>query len=387
MNEDVVIAGLGYTPVGEHWDQSLRDLAYQAIDQARQESGGVRPQALYVANMLAGPLLGQAQLGALLADFAGLRGVEAHTVEAAGASGGFALRQAYLAIRSGEIEAALVVGVEKVSDRLTSEVTAAMMAASDTDYEAVHGLTLTAQAAMLTQRYLHQYGAPADALAGFSLIAHENAVGNPAAMFRRAISPELYARASMASQPLSMFDEAPIADGAAAILLMRRSLLPEPNAFPVVRIAGSASAVSAVALHDQPEPLHFPAAAQTTETALERAGKELDQVDLFELHDLFTISAAIALESSGFAEAGAGWKLAAEGEVNRQGKLPILTFGGSKARGDTAGATGLYQVAEAASQLQGRAGENQIEDARLALVQCLGGFGASCATHVLEQIA
>ena len=386
MNEEVVIAGLGLTPVGEHWHQSLRDLAYQAIDQARQEAGGVRPQALYIANMLAGPLLGQTQLGALIADFAGLRGIEAHTVDAAGASGGFALRQAYLAIRSGEIEAALVVGVEKVSDHLNSEVARAMMAASDTDYEAVHGLSLTAQAAMLTQRYQHQYQVPADALAGFSLIAHENAVGNPNAMYRRAISLDLYKRAAMDSQPLSMFDAAPIADGAAAILLMRRDLVPEPYPYPLVRLAGSASSVGALALHDKSEPLQLPAAAETVDKALKRAGKSHQEIDLFELHDLFTINAALALEASGFAEAGHGWKMAAEGELARQGELPILTFGGSKARGDTAGATGLYQVAEATMQLQNRAEENQIEDAQVAMSQCLGGFGASCATHILERI-
>lgn len=386
MNEDVVIAGLGLTTVDEHWDQSLRDLAFQAIDQARQEAGGVRPQAMYVANMLAGPLLGQTQLGALLADFAGLRGIEAHTVEAAGASGGFALRQAYLAIRSGEIDAALVVGVEKVSDHLNSEVDRAMMAASDTDYEAVHGLSLTAQAAMLTQRYYHQYDTPADALAGFSLLAHENAVGTPHAMFRRAISLDLYKKAAMASQPLSMFDAAPIADGAAALMLMRRELVPEPYPYPLVKVAGSASAVAALALHDQTDPLQFPAAADTVELAFKRAGRDRSELDLFELHDLFTINAAISLEAAGFAQAGQGWQLAAEGTVARGGKLPILTLGGSKARGDTAGATGLYQAAEATIQLQRRAEENQLEGAELAMVQCLGGFGASAATHILERI-
>lgn len=386
MDQDVIIAGIGLTPVGEHWDQSLRDLAYQAMDQARQEAGGVQPQALYVANMLAAPLMGQTQLGSLLADYAGLRSIEAHTVEAAGASGGVALRQAYLAIRSGEIEAALVVGAEKVSDRRTSEVAAAMMTASDTDYEAVHGLDLTAQAAMLTQRYLHEYQAPAEALAGFSLLAHDNAVGNPLAMFRRSISAELYGKAMMASAPLSMFDAAPIADGAAALLLIRRDLMPEPAQHPLVRIAGSASAVSAPALHDRPNPLSFTAVTESVETALKRADVKRDQINLLEIHDLFTINAALALEASGFAPNGTGWKMAADGDLKRQGRLPILTFGGSKARGDTAGATGLYQIAEAALQLQNRAQECQVENASLAMTQCLGGFGASAATHILERL-
>ncbi|MFP3854731.1 MAG: thiolase C-terminal domain-containing protein [Anaerolineales bacterium] len=386
MTEDILIAGIGMTPVGEHWELSLRDLAYQAIEQARQEAGGIRPQALYVANMLSAPLLGQGHLGALLADFAGLHGVEAHTVEAAGASGGAALRQAYLAVRSGEIDAAMVVGVEKVSDRITSEVERAIMAASDTDYEAVHGLTLGSQAAMLMQRYLHQYEAPDDALAGFSMIAHENAVSNPLAMYRRALKPELYAKAGMVSEPLGMFDAAPTADGAAAIILLRRDMMPEPTPYPAVRMAGSAAAISALSLHDRSNPLHFAAAAETVELALGRAGVSPDQIDLLEIHDLFSITAALSLESSGFADAGQGWRLAADGSLAQDGRLPILTFGGSKARGDVGGATGVYQVAEAALQLQGRANENQIEGAKAALAQSLGGLGASCATHILQRV-
>ena len=108
-------------------------------------------------------------------------------------------------------------------------------------------------------------------------------------------------------------------------------------------------------------------------------------MDLLEIHDLFTIIAALSLESCGFADPGQGWRLAADGDVARDGRLPILTFGGSKARGDVGGATGVYQVAEATLQLQGRANENQVEDAQAAMTQCLGGLGASCATHILQR--
>lgn len=383
--EAILLVGVGMTPVQEHWDRSLRDLAYSAMKSAQDDAGDLHPQALYVANMLASTLSGQTQLGALLADYAGLRGIEAQTVEAAGASGGAALRQAYLAIKSGEIDTAMVVGAEKVSEKVTAEVDAALVSATDTDFEAIQGVTPTAQAALLMRRYLYENDAPADALAGFSLTAHQNAVTNPNAMFRRAINLETYQRGSMISDPVNMFDAAPMADGAAALMLARRSILPSPLPYPAVEISSSAFSTTALALHDQPDPLALETARRATADALNRAEVTPDDVDFFELHDTFTIFAALSLEAAGFAARGQGWKLATDGSISRDGSIPILTFGGSKARGDTAGATGVYQAAEATLQLQGRAGDNQIDGAQVALIQCLGGNGASCATHVLRR--
>ncbi len=380
---DIVIAGLGMTPVGEHWNLALRELALEAITAALNDAAGLRPNVLYVANMLSPILSGQSQLGALLADFAGFRGIEAVTVEAAGASGGAALRQAELAIASGSADLVLVVGVEKMTDRVSSDVEAALSTASDADYEAVHGATRTAQAAMLMQRYLHEYQIPADALSGFGLLAHAHAVANPLAMFRKAISPEAYARAPMLSEPVSIYDAAPNADGAAAILLARRGSIPERPDRPTVGIVGSAVATAPPALHDQDDPLTLASAARAAATAFQRAGLTTADVDFFELHDVFSVFAALALEASGFAGRGEGWRLALDGQGSRESQLPILTFGGSKARGDTGGATGVYQVAEAALQLQGRAGEAQVAGAKIGMTQCVGGSGGTCATHLL----
>src|SRR5512147_1652113 len=146
---EVVIAGIGQTEVGEHWDIGLRELAFAAIQDAVKDSGGLKPQALFVGNMLAPNLSNQAHLGVLLADYAGMLGIEAATLEAAGASGGAALRQGYIAIASGMVDVALVVGVEKFTDKLGSGVEEALSTASDSDFEAVHGMTPTAQAALL----------------------------------------------------------------------------------------------------------------------------------------------------------------------------------------------------------------------------------------------
>jgi acetyl-CoA C-acetyltransferase len=383
---DVVIAGIGQTPVGEHWDISLRELALMAIETARQDAGGLQPQALFAGNMLAPSVSSQAHLGVLVADFAGLTGIEAVAVEAAGASGGAALRQGYLAIASGAVDVALVVGVEKMTDQIGSGVEAAIATAIDSDFEAVQGLTPTAQAALLMQRYMHTFGVAHDGFAEFPLVAHANGAGNPNAMFRKAISREAYAKAGVVSEPLNMFDIAPNADGAAALVLARREILPDRAPHAQVRISGSSIVTDTLALHDRPDPLVFEAARLSIERACRQAGILPSDVDLFELYDAYSIYAALSLEAAGFAGPGQAWQYAQEGNLGLGGSLPIATFGGLKARGDPGGATGLYQAVEATLQLRGLAGVNQVPGAQRALVQCLGGPASIAATHVFERI-
>lgn len=382
---DVVIAGIGQTEVGEHWDIGLRDLAYAAIHDAIQDAGGLKPQSLFVGNMLAPNLSRQAHVGALLADFSGLLGIEAVTVEAAGASGGAALRQGYLAVASGMVDVALVVGVEKFTDKVGSAVDEALATTSDSDFEAVQGMTPAAQAALLMKRYMHEYNVPADGFAGFALTAHVNGVGNKQAMFRKAIKPEVYAKAEMVSDPLNMFDMAPNADGAAALVLTRRDLLPSSFKNPLVKIAGSAASSDTLALHDRKDMLYFDTAQLSAGKAMKQVGMTLDGIDFFEYHDAFSIFAALQLEAVGFAIKGSGWKLAADGSIGLKGKIPCATMGGMKARGFPGGAAGVYQAVEAAIQLRGQAEANQVADAKFGLIQSLGGPASTSVSHILTN--
>ncbi|MFZ5911542.1 MAG: thiolase C-terminal domain-containing protein [Chloroflexota bacterium] len=380
---DVIIAGLGQTTVGEHWDTSLRDLAYYALNAAVKDAGGLRPQALFVGNMLAPNLSRQAHLGALIADYAGLTGLEAVTLEAAGASGGAALRQAYLAVKSGLVDTALVVGVEKFTDQVGAGVEEALATAADSDFESVQGLTPAAQAALLTKRYMHDYNLPADGFAGFALTAHANGAGNPNAMYQKAIKLDTYIKSG---ESPNMFDAAPPADGAAALVLTRLDLLPVNWPHPLVKVSGSATASDTLALHDRRDLLFFEAAHLSAGKAMKQAGITLDHVSLFEYHDAFSIYAALALEAVGFAVRGQGWKLAAEGHIALNGYIPCATMGGLKARGFPGGATGVYQAVEAAQQLRGQAEANQVANAQYALIQSLGGPASTAVSHILQRI-
>ncbi|HEX9596653.1 MAG TPA: thiolase domain-containing protein [Anaerolineales bacterium] len=382
----IVIAGIGQTPVNEQWDVSLRELGLQAMEAAMQDAGGLRPNALYVGNMLSGALSHQSHLGAMLADFAGLTGIEAATIEAAGASAAMALRVGYLAVASGQVDAALVLGVEKLSDQVPAQVESALAMGSDADYEAEQGLTLTAQAAMLAQRYFHEFKVPEHGLGGFPLTAHANGAHNPNAMFRKAVKPETYAKAGMVSAPLNMFDIAPNADGAAALLLTRADLLPPKYPRPLVEIVGSSATTDTLALHDRPDPLTFNAARLSVQRACAQAGILPKDADLFELFDAFSIYSVLSLEAAGFSIRGQGWTWGQDGAIQLDGELPIATLGGLKARGFPGGATGAYQAVEATLQLRGQAGRAQVKNAKTALVQSLGGPAATAVTHVLRLI-
>jgi acetyl-CoA C-acetyltransferase len=383
---EVVIAGIGQVPVGEHWETPLRTLAARATWKALREAPGVNPQAMYIGNFLAATASHQANLGSLLPGNAGLDGIEGVTVEAAEASGAAAFHQAYLAISAGLLDTVIVVGVEKYTDVIGAGADTAASEMTDYDWEAIQGVTPAAQAGLVMQRYLYEYGLRNDVLAGFPLLAHANAVNNPNAMYRKAIRREAYVSASAVSEPLNMFDSAPYADGAAAILLTRSDALPADYDLPLVRVTGSSVVTDRLALHDREDLLAFEAAGISVERACRQAGILPRDADLFELWDGFSVYAALSLEAACLAPRGEGWRMAEDGKLALQGELPALTMGGQKGRGNPLGASGVYQLVEATQQLRGQAGANQVQGARRALVQTLGGAATTAVTHVLERM-
>lgn len=382
--QSVAIIGVGITPVGEHWDTSLRALAAEALHAAMKDADIKTADALFVGNAYGSSFTSQSQLGALIADYAGLNGLEAVTQDAAEASGAAAIRSAMLAVASGHVETALVVGVEKSTDAIGATRVEGRNISLDADYEAIHGATLPALAALVMRRYMHEHGLDVSVFEGFSMNAHANAKSNPNAMFRNTLKPGAFAKAAMVADPVNLFDGAPDADGAAALVLVRADRAADMVSKPVM-ILGSGAATDRLALQDRQDLLHLKAVAHSTRKALHAAGITPDQIDLFELHDAFTILSTLTLEATGVAERGAGWRWAANGgeAIGLHGKLPISTFGGLKARGNPVGAAGVYQAVEATWQLRGEAGANQVENAKVALIQNLGGLGSTAVTHVL----
>jgi acetyl-CoA C-acetyltransferase len=381
---DVSIIGVGQTPVGEHWDKSLRHLAYEALSAAMEDASVERADAIYVGNMLSGEISGQAHLGALVADFAGMRGIEAIKIEAACASAAAAFRQGLMGVASGYQDVVAVVGVEKMTDDVGSKLTAGLAAAADADYETVHGVTFVALNALIMRRYMHEYNLTKEDFANFSVNAHANGANNPNAMFQRPITKETFLKGGVVANPITLFDASPMADGAAAVIICPTNLAKEFSD-KSIRIAASALATDTLSVHDRKDPLWLQAAEDSAQRAYKQAGITPADVDFFELHDAFTIMSALSLEACGFARRGQGTRLAIEGEITLNGRIPICTMGGLKARGHPVGATGLYQIVEAVLQLRGKAGKNQLPNARLGMVQNIGGSGATIVTHILSN--
>jgi acetyl-CoA C-acetyltransferase len=179
----VSIAGVALTPVGEHWEFSLRDLFCEAALKALEASGVDSIDALYVANMGAATIQGQLHLGAMMADTLGLRGIPAIRVEAAQASGGAAVHEAYLAVASSLYDFVLVVGVEKMSDALPVEARSTLAMAEDQEYTAYTGVTEVGLCALLHRLYMERYGAKPEEIAKLAVVSHEHAVGCPHAQY------------------------------------------------------------------------------------------------------------------------------------------------------------------------------------------------------------
>lgn len=380
---EVCIIGIGQTPIGEQWELSLRQMAVQALKAAVDDAGIDRPDALFVGNMLAPRLNDQAHLGALIADYAGWRGIEAATVEAACASGGAAMMAGIRAIASGMANIVAVCGVEKMTEATGTEVTSGLATAADADYEVAHGVTFVALNALIMQRYMYEHNVPHDDFGIFSLNAHQNAVSNPNAMFRRAITAETYQRAPLIASPINLYDSSPICDGAAALILAPLDMAREMGVTPV-KVLASTSATDSLNLDDRRDMLGLEAARLSAQRAYAMANRAPADIDVFEVHDAFSIMAALSLEAAGFAERGQGVRFAQDEGISLNGKLPISTMGGLKARGHPVGATGVYELVDLATQLRGQAGDNQVKDATQGMTQNIGGTGATVVTHILS---
>lgn len=372
------------TPISEHWNKSIRVLAGEAALAALADAGRQGVDGLFIGNMLSGTLNRQENLGAMLSDWVGLRGIEAVKIEAACGSGGAAVRQAMMAVASGVMDSALAVGVEKMTDTVPATTTGGLATAADSDWEAAQGVSFVALNALIMQRYLHEYGWTKDDFAPFAINAHGNAMHNPFARLHEKVDARAYKKARMVADPINLLDASPTGDGAAALLVVPVEEV-GANGRPRITIAGSASATDTLAIHDRTDPLWLTAAELSARKAYAQAGVGPADIDVFELHDAFSIMAALSLEACGFAERGQGPRLALDGDIVPTGRVPIATRGGLKARGHPVGATGVYQICELVEQLRGTATGTQVDGARIGMAQNIGGSGATIITHILKN--
>ncbi len=383
--KSIYIAGAGQLKVEKHSSLSIREMGAEAIRLAMADAGVERVDAIYLGNMLSGVLSNQQQLGPLIASSAGLKGTESVTLEAACGSGGAALRAGVMAILSGLSDTVVVCGLEKMSHADKDFVTRSIATASDWETEGGKGETFVTLNARLMKMYIEKHKISPDSFGMFGVNAHRNANTNPNALFHKEITLEDYLQSKFIADPVRIYDASPVCDGAAAIVLSRFRAGNSADR-PRVKITGSGASTEFVGIDNRCNPLAAEGIRRSGEKAYAMAGINPRNVDFFELHDAYSIISTLSLEAMGFAEPGKGWKLAASGDILSDGKLPVSTFGGLKARGHAVGASGVYQAVEAYLQLTDRAGVNQIKkEARVGLIQSIGGTASTTITHVFER--
>ena len=388
---DVYIIGIGITPVAKNAQQTPVQLAAKAIEDAIATSGIDKEQvgALYVGNMMSGMLSNQAQLGPIVADHVGLVGVEALAIDAACASGGNASRLGFMAVAGGFHNVVIAAGVEVMNHVSRERITAALATGSDWEMEGSNGESFISLNARLMQCYMEKYKVDTDLFGYFSINAHANANTNPNAMLHKSMSLDDYRQARVLNAPIKLSDAPPVSDGSAAIILANRevALSAMRKGFPAVRIAASAVATDQLNSRDRWKTVSLPGVEKSSRLAYTQAKIKPSDINFFELHDAYSIIAVLSLEGAGFAEPGRGIEFGINGDITLDGRLPLSTMGGLKARGHPVGATGLYQIAEAYQQLTDTAGVNQVKNCRIGMTQSIGGTGATVVTHLLERVA
>ncbi|MEM9184613.1 MAG: thiolase domain-containing protein [Pseudomonadota bacterium] len=384
---EVYLIGIGQIPVSKGRDMRGRYMAREAIT-AALESASIEPSdvsALFVGNMMAGMLAQQQQLGPLFADISGFRGVESMTLEAACGSGAAAARVGFSAIAGGLHDLVVVCGLERMTQAPRDRITAALATAADWELEGVHGESFISLNARLMAMYMEEHAVTPEQFAPFAVTAHSNAMNNPNALLHKPIDVDAYLGSKMLSEPVKLLDAPPTCDGCAAVVLATRDVAnaARRSGAPVVRVLASAVGTDSLAIDRRDNPLTLAGAEISSRKAYEQAGISSDAIDIFELHDAYTVITALSLEAAGFAKPGEGVRLGEEGATAIDGRLPIATMGGLKARGHPVGATGIYQLVETTQQLTGSAGANQVKDPKIAMVQNIGGTGATVVTHIL----
>jgi len=386
---EVAIIGVGITKFGELWDASFRDLGIEAGLKAMNDANltGSEVDGMFIGNMSSGRFINQHHIGALIADYSGMAfgNVPATRIEAAGASGGIAFRQAVMAVASGMNDIVVVGGAEKMTDVSDEDTNSILDSATDQQWEATMGATFASLNAMIARRCIYEGIATREEIASMAVNSHAHGALNPDAQFRKAINLDTVLRSSLVADPLTVFDCAPISDGAAAVVLCPLDIARKYTDRPV-KVAASAQASDTLALFQRDDITTFSATVAAAKRAYALAKIEAKDISVAEVHDHYTIEGILALQDLGLFKKGQAGKAVKEGQAAIGGKVAVNTSGGLKARGHPIGATGVAQVVEITKQLRGTADKRQVANAKYGLTQNVGGTGSAVVVNILEAL-
>ncbi|MEM2872805.1 MAG: beta-ketoacyl synthase N-terminal-like domain-containing protein [Nitrososphaerales archaeon] len=395
------IIGAGRTTFGEQWykdpEKLMMDAGVSAVESVDLGLGRRDIQACYFGSFLYQTTNKLGLVSGHMARELGIN-IPMNTTEAACASGGSAFYNACIAIKSGMYDVVLVGGFEKMTDR-SSKIVDDLMFAAD-PYEFDSGFTFPGLYASMMARYIHDYSFGdqrcIEALAQIACKNHHHAVNNEYAQYRRDITVQDVLKSTLIADPIRLLHCSPVSDGAAAVILTKPELAKKYTDTPIYVIA-SQQATDDISLYTRESMTGIKATRLAVGKALKEAGISIEDIEIAEVHDCFTIEEAMFLEDSGYYENGKAWKGIYESYESFKGskhipyikdgkELIVNSGGGLKADGHPVGATGIRQIHECFIQLRGKAGKNQVDkDLNLALCHNIGGTGGIATVHILAR--
>ncbi len=383
------IVGWHHLPFGKHEGRDVESLIVEAAAGALSDAG-IAPREVdevWLGHFNGGFSEQEFTSSLVFQLDDGFRFKPATRVENACATGSAAVFSALRAIESQRARFVLVVGVEKMTDLPGPEIARVLRKASYLKEEGDIEGGFVGVFAKIAQMYYQRYGDQSEALAAIAAKNHENGCANPWAQMRKPLSIEFCREPSeknpVVVPPLKRTDCSLVSDGAAALVLADIDTALAMDKAVVFRAAVQANDFLPMSRRDI---VAFEGCEVAWKRALEKAGVTLEDLDLVETHDCFTIAELIEYEAMGLTPRGQGAKAILEGWTHRDGRLPVNPSGGLKAKGHPIGATGVSMHALVAMQLRGEAGEMQIENAELGGLYNMGGACVASYVSILEAL-
>ena len=381
------IVSAGLSKFGNLEGLYSREIFAEAAREAFEKCPKLDPKrdikALYVG-MMSESYEHQAHIAPMMLDWVGLLPIPAVRTENACASSGVALRSGILAIMSGMYDIVMVGGAEKMSHLTTTGVTEILAQASDFPFEQWHGISFPGIFALMANAHMYRYKTTQEQMAMVAVKNHKHGALNPKAHFQKEITIEDVMSSRPVAWPLKLYDCCPRSDGASCLILTKPDIARKFTEAPVY-ITGSAQAHDTLSLFERRDFTTMMAVKLAAQQAYKMAGVKPKHIDLAEVHDCFTIAEIIAYEDLGFCKPGEGGKLIEIGVTTLDGKLPVNTSGGLKAKGHPVGATGTAQAYEIFLQLTGDAGRRQVDGAEIGLATNVGGSASTATVHIFTK--
>ena len=379
--KDVYILGVGTTACGKFPDKPAHILGREAAWSAIKDAG-IHPRKIEIAfcgHVYQGMGVGQRTLKEI-----GLVGQPTVNVEGACGSGTLSFWEAWRSIAYGQYDIALALGVENLSRMLSG----GPLPLEEDDIEVAMGMSMPGLYAMRAKRYMEEYGVTAEQLAKVVVKSRKHAALNPIAQYRKETTVEAVLNSPMIADPLTRDQCCPVGDASAAAVLCSGELMDKLATKKPIKVLGCAAQSGK---YSSPTKLICDPSenvSRTSNMAYEMAGLGPEDMDVAEIHDAFSIAEMIVCEALGFCEKGAGVRLIEEERTSLGGDIVVNPGGGLLSRGHPIGATGLLQTAEIVWQLRGEAGARQVRDAKIGIIETMGGAqpamdGVTCVVCIL----